>query len=1000
MKFTLKAPNRVTTNWLLSLTALLFTSTLLAQPSNDNCGGAIALTPSNTCNPISGTTAGATQSQPGTIGSANDDVWYSFVANAPSLSVQVTGSSTFNAVVQVYSGTCGGSSLGVSNNTGNGGTEYVNLSTLFVGVTYWIRVHHFASTLASNPTFNICVSAPLVEPTCDPNSPEPSNTMSPCSGVPKICQVNGFCGTTQGYHATPGSSTLTPYSSDSWSQLSTAFCGSIENNSFMYFTASQSSVQLRVYGTCSGGGNSIQMMIFSLNAPAPGTCNNGPVTSYGCYGSMNINAAPNGVPISFTGMTPGQNYYIMVDGNAGSICNYKIGADYGVQVSANISASSVNICLGNSATLTASGGNGVYSWSPNPDLSGTSGSQVIATPTVTGAHDYIVSSPSADPACPGSGDTITINVSSVPSPYAGVDDTVCFGQPFVLNGTLSNSSNSKLWQYQAPTGTSPSVQFSPNFSVLNPTVTVSQPGLYKFILRETNTLCGQYRDTMNMLVLQPTTSLLGYEPTCYGLTDGSISVNSPFADEFSYDDGATWVAQDSMSGFASGSYVVCSRNYLGCSICDTVIVPDGVQMGLSTSNDTLICQNGTATLSALGVGGTGIKYHWTFTNDSTAIQQVSPTNPGYYSVFASNSDGCQSGTDSIFVDLRNPISGSVSSAMTICPGDNATITANGADGFGSPFNYSWSNGSVGNGPSHSITVSPNATTTYDVTITDNCESTPLVLQTDIIVSPIPQPVFSTPVDSVCEPANFVVYNNTDTTYVQSVSWELSNGTFLTELDSINLYNLPHGSYDLSLTVVSPYGCVNTTTVPNFLNAMVKPSSFFRYSPSPVTMFNTKVEFTNLSADGAATYQWSFDEGNLGTSTANNPVVQFPDGVVGNYPVELIAFSGFGCSDTIVQNVEILSEVIAYIPNTFTPDGDQHNQTWKFDLAGIDVSEFHVQVYNRWGQLMWESYDVNSAWDGTYKGEVVPTGSYIWVINAKDALNSNEYVWTGTVSVLK
>ncbi|MBU2018954.1 MAG: hypothetical protein KJ941_04845, partial [Bacteroidetes bacterium] len=183
---------------LIAFCFILTCSTVFAQPSNDNCGGAISLSPSNSCVPISGTTAGATQTQPGTIGSANDDVWYSFVANGPSLSVQVTGSSTFNAVVQVYSGTCGGSSIGIANNTGNGGLEIVTLSNLFNGVTYWIRVHHFLASNSSNPTFTICVSAPLVEPSCNPNSAEPANSMSPTSSVPKICEVNGFCGTTRG----------------------------------------------------------------------------------------------------------------------------------------------------------------------------------------------------------------------------------------------------------------------------------------------------------------------------------------------------------------------------------------------------------------------------------------------------------------------------------------------------------------------------------------------------------------------------------------------------------------------------------------------------------------------------------------------------------------------------------------------------------------------------------------------------------------------------------
>ena len=181
-----------------------------AQPANNNCGGAILLPVTSVCSPTQGTTIAATQSQAGCVGNADDDVWYMFTANRPSVGITVSAITTgFDQLFRCFSGTCGGSSLKCENSTGNGGTESITLNNLFNGVTYWVRVYHQGNGSGTG-LFNICVHDPVAEPFCDPDSPEPANSMNPCAAVPKICNVNGFCGTTQGYHPTLGS-LLTAY---------------------------------------------------------------------------------------------------------------------------------------------------------------------------------------------------------------------------------------------------------------------------------------------------------------------------------------------------------------------------------------------------------------------------------------------------------------------------------------------------------------------------------------------------------------------------------------------------------------------------------------------------------------------------------------------------------------------------------------------------------------------------------------------------------------------
>ena len=145
-------------------------SNILGQPVNDDCAGAITLTPQGTScvSATSGTTTGATQSQVSCTGTANDDVWYQFTATQAAHNVTVIGASGFDAVLQVFSGSCGSlTSIVCQDVTGSGGTEVATLTTLTPGQTYYVRVHHWFSSVATNTTFTICVTIPPPPPAND-----------------------------------------------------------------------------------------------------------------------------------------------------------------------------------------------------------------------------------------------------------------------------------------------------------------------------------------------------------------------------------------------------------------------------------------------------------------------------------------------------------------------------------------------------------------------------------------------------------------------------------------------------------------------------------------------------------------------------------------------------------------------------------------------------------------------------------------------------------------
>ena len=160
-----------------------------------------------------------------------------------------------------------------------------------------------------------------------------------------------------------------------------------------------------------------------------------------------------------------------------------------------------------------------------------------------------------------------------------------------------------------------------------------------------------------------------------------------------------------------------------------------------------------------------------------------------------------------------------------------------------------------------------------------------------------------------------------------------------------------------------------------------------------------VQFTNHST-GAASYVWNFDDLSA-ISNEVNPEHLFPNEEPGNYLVELIGISEFGCTDTFYLIITVKDELLAFIPNTFTPDGDEFNQHFQpVFTAGFDPFNFHMTIFNRWGEVLFESYDASQGWDGTYHGELVPEGTYTWKIEFQREDSSYRQIMTGHISLIR
>lgn len=507
-------------------------------------------------------------------------------------------------------------------------------------------------------------------------------------------------------------------------------------------------------------------------------------------------------------------------------------------------------------------------------------------------------------------------------------------------------------------------------------------------------------DAITVSIETPIQTVTTQNPVCHNGTDGAIYIENALAIEYSIDGGASWHADSSFANLSPGNYTVCSRTALGCLKCQTVVIGNPPQMTISVSNDTLICENGTAILSANAIGGSSFAYHWDFTNDTLPIQQVLPLNNTSYTVFAENEFGCISPTETIDVTLHPPLTGSISGLQTICAGETATITANVSGGMGAPYTFNWDTGDSGvSNLNHSIQVSPTDSTNFTVTIEDGCETTPLVLTARVNVGQIPIPSFIVLNPDQCEPAVFELMNTTDSTQSMSCNWIVNNDQLFSNQNLIMSDTLYAGTYDVSMVVTSYEGCIGYLDSIGALEVSPIPTANFSYSPNPVLMFNPVVLMNNTSVD-AVNYQWFFQDANILSSTEENPQITYPEGVVAEYEVTLVAYSFFGCTDTIVKIVSVNPEVVLYAPNTFTPDGDAFNQTWRVYMEGIDIYQFNLLVYNRWGEIVFESNDLEYGWDGTYNGQSVQAGTYVWTIEAKNLYNDSKHNWTGHLNLIK
>lgn len=408
--------------------------------------------------------------------------------------------------------------------------------------------------------------------------------------------------------------------------------------------------------------------------------------------------------------------------------------------------------------------------------------------------------------------------------------------------------------------------------------------------------------------------------------------------------------------------------------------------------DTTICIGGTATLTPIISGGTGtLNYAWDNGSNNQTIT-TTPVGPEVNCITVTDSDGCSSGPQCFSINLHPSLTLSVSNDTTICLGDFTLISASAIGGLGSPYIYTWDN-SLGNSNTH--TVSPTNNTTYNVMVSDGCE-TP-VQNASIVVNVIQPPTysFSADITSGCPPLGVTfTANGVPNGYSQTWSFE-DGGSSNTNNIISHLYTQP-GCWDVNLALISPEGCVYNHSITDYICIDQPPFIDFNYTPAKPTTFSSLVDFENATT-GAVTNEWLVMEGNDTTTYFSEDISHtFPTHQGGSYQVCLVSSNANGCADTLCKTVIILEEILLYLPNTFTPNGDLLNDEFIPHISGIRGGSYLFQVFNKWGELLFETTDVKKGWSGLD----IKTDVYIWKIQATDIVNNEDHKFMGHVNLIK
>jgi len=634
-----------------------------------------------------------------------------------------------------------------------------------------------------------------------------------------------------------------------------------------------------------------------------------------------------------------------------------------------INVNNATICAGGSATLTATGATS-YVWSPAGGLSATTGASVTANPAVTTVYTI----DGTDLGCTG---TTTATVTVNANPVVNVNNaTICAGGSATLT---ASGATTYAWSpaggLSATTGASVTA---------NPAATT--------VYTITGTTLGCTGTTTSTVTVDPNPVVNVNNATICAGSSATLTAAGATSYVWSPALGLSATTGTSVTANPAVTTIYTITGTTGvCTGTGTSTVTVNPLPGAVANNNGPLCPADQLNLTATNVAGA--TYSWSGPNGFASALQ----NPTIASIVAADAgvytltvtlNGCSSTTTTTLA-LNPGLSTVINPSGPYCSNGNQ-VTLTGASPGGT-----WTGNGIVNAATGlfdpSLAQIGNNTITYDVP--NGCG---VPSSATIVVLAIPTVNFSPDVTSGCAPLA-VTFTNTSTPVGSSVNWNFGNGTSSNTVASANAVYSSEGCYDVTLTVTDAQGCTNSATSNSIVCVLAEPNAAFTVNDQETSITDPNFQFINTSSN-AVSYQWTFGDGT--SSTGVSPSHAYPE-EAGNYTVVLIATNAAGCIDSTNLTVYIKEELIFFVPNAFTPDGDENNNIFQpVFTSGFDPFSFNMTIYNRWGETIFETKNADIGWDGSYDGKLVPQGTYTWAIRFRDSNNDKKFEYSGHVLLIE
>jgi len=650
----------------------------------------------------------------------------------------------------------------------------------------------------------------------------------------------------------------------------------------------------------------------------------------------------------------------------------------------------VNCFTGNDGQIvvTTTGGTPfyLYTWSHSPGIGATAANLSAGNYTLlvtdangcTATDDYTVAEPTQ----------IVVNVSALVSPTC----EQCNGAiTVVATGGVAG------YDYVWTNGNSPNSNVNTGFC----------PGLQSVTVTDSHGCTAAITQDLFNQASPVIDSIIPGNPSCFGLSNGNATVYAsgifdPITFDYLWDAAANGQNTQTANALGDGLYCVTVTDPNGCTASQCVDVIEPSPLNGVPDGSTTICYGQDTQIWASGQGGTSpYTINWSTAGLVGAGPiLVSPLASTDYCFNVTDANGCLSPNECVEITVLEPLALDVTPSTFICADGDIDLTAIGSGGIAADYEFDWIDqnntaiADIENGSSSEITVGPATATWYYVTLSDGC-SIDAIDSTEITVSPNPVAFLSAADSNGCEPFNALFIGNSDigVTYEFDINCDGVNEYSGTNSNFNYTFN-NEGVYDVCMNVISADGCATLVSNPGLIEVYPLPVANFTPDPINTTFLTPYITFTDNST-GGVDYSWDFGDnltmtGDLTTvyddeDNTDGPIIEpthtFSD--TGYYDVTLTIETQYGCVSTYTETIFIEGDYAFYTPNAFTPDGDGTNDTFKPLGIGIDRDNYEFYIFNRWGQLIYEGYDPDDTWDGTYQNVMSQQDVYVWMIKTRD-----------------